>query len=258
MFYLNTFFKFIFKYVFVGIPFLFLTVLLFFHIQNGAFFNPYLSSDLKIKQEKPYFLALIKSEENVERIMRKMNSLPGVAHSQKYDNQELRLKLFELFKEQVELVENFSFDGIKVVFQDDVSKKSRELIREYLVRYVGEEKIFLGGIVEPPQVSAKSLNPVRYSLSLWGTIGTTLLWFIFFSLFVFKTTNPCYVIENFQSKKAVRFKVISSGLSFLFILMVLISQLFVRQTNWTYTLALLVLVATACLLSRRKVKWQTN
>ena len=96
------------------------------------------------KVQSPFFHALIDKNENYSRVSRKLRSLPGVTNVEVVAPEKMEAEAgkilgsldFEISSDLLEL----GYAGIKVVFESNLQEKSMELVREYLLRLVGEER----------------------------------------------------------------------------------------------------------------------
>ena len=256
MFYIVQFFKYIYKFKLVGLPLILITVLISTYLLNQKRILKTLNeSSITPVEKESYLLGLIDKKENLNRILRKVNSLPGVKKSHKYNNNKLKSKLAKSLNMDSEiLLEDFDYEGVKVIFASGTNLKSKELIKEYLVRYVGKDKIVIGKIVSPPPVKTSFKALLAKQIKIVLSVAFV-LWVIFGLLFSYRINNPCYLIENFQSKKNVRFKTLSLGFSTLLIIVLVTSYVISKEIQPVMAASSFLCILICSFIYSNRAKW---
>ncbi len=177
--------------------------------------------DLSLDQQGaalPYFNALVRNNSNLDSIARRMKKLPGVA--------SVALGGFSSFKREIEnLTQTFGKDilkgitsthhqKIKVSLDTGLRAKSQKLIREYLVRLVGESSITLGNVKKPKGIQVKKDHPAILLLNkvdqyIYFIFGS--LWLISMALLLKSVNRTSYIIEKFQRRRHTAVKILATG-----------------------------------------------
>lgn len=99
------------------------------------------------------FIALIDVKENHERVFRKMISLPGVERIKKISHEEVSKRVGSILDrvegKEYKNIFKFKYAGLKFVFKKGMKDDSIKLIKQYLVRYVGEKNVIVGPSIKP-------------------------------------------------------------------------------------------------------------
>jgi len=230
MFYLAQFFKALKIAPVRGGLFLISTFLLLISLgEMDALEKKYFHSE-NARMTGAYFYALISSKENNLAVARKLRVLPGVEQAITLSEKKIKLEVERLlgaFKKDLatELQDelhnelkndliNLEFTGIKVVFQENITQRTQQLIRDYLSRLVGTDKVTLGPIKKPNEEFKKNAQLALF-LKDWGIIGVVFLcvlfWFSSLQIFSKVIAKQSYLLEQFQRKKFVRIKILGVG-----------------------------------------------
>ncbi len=213
----------------------------------------------------PYFNALIGSDVNIQSISRKVYQLPGVVSIKEHKDESLKEeinKLEETFGQGLlaQLKAN-TYTRIKVELEKSLKVKSQKLVQEYLSRLVGEDKITLGNIREPRKLELKSEDPLMLLLKYSTEYLAAVLWSIYafcFYLLMKNINAHAFIIEKFQRRSHVKYKIILSIVVFLCLLSFL-GQGVIGFKNNLYLMSFIIyglIFLTPLFLSveRRKVK----
>ena len=264
MFYLNNFFKSFFQNPFKGAFFIALT--LFFigsAFVTGHFEKTLLRGFTKMETGASFF-ALIDSRENNNRVARKLRELPGVDKVRVLSKADVSSSLDELLKTlnigvSKDLID-LSFSGLRVQFERGLPARSQKLIRDYLSRLVGADKLTMGAInKEVSDVKKKRSSFIVMIKTYLGPLMTALaglIWFITFITIRKEFVRSSYLSEQFQRRVNVPIKTLATGFSFLFIITFVAMYALtglpqVTQLLFVVTTMFLVLVAHF-----RKVEWE--
>ncbi len=224
MFYLSNFFKSFFHHPARGIVFVLATVL----FVGSAFVTTKVEKSLLkgvAKMEKgASFFALIDSKENNSRVARKLRELPGVEKVKVLSKSDVSSSLDELLKTlnvgvSRDLID-LSFSGLQIEFQKGLPQRSQNLIRDYLTRLVGADKLTMGAVNrESSDVKKKRGSFAVMIRTYLGPIITAfagLFWFVLFIIFRKDFIRSTYLAEQFQRRSNVPAKTLTAGFALLF------------------------------------------
>lgn len=158
-----------------------------------------------------YFHALIDGRQNHSRISRNLQELPMVSSVELLSREDIALQvqniLGNLSTTLSEGLINLDYVGIKVNIDRTSSESSRQLVRDYLVRLVGEGQITLGHIVTPNTGHHEEKSKLTLSFLSYGPFVVALgLWLIALRPFLFSLKQQSYLIEQFQRRENVALK----------------------------------------------------
>ena len=214
MFYLNQFIQNVRRHPFWGSAFILTSLTLIMCAMNFASIENYIFKTSKNLQSGPSFHALISGDENYQRISRKLLELPGVqkvAHMSKVEIQSqvksvLKNVDFEMKIEEMDL----NYVGLRITLERGLQERSQNLIRDYLVRLVGAEKLTLGAIKKTPKTEIIK-NQIFTQFREWGVTIVSTSFVVIWSLIAFgfsvQVKKSSYLIEQFQRRKKVGLKV---------------------------------------------------
>lgn len=201
-----------------GFAFLILSIMLVTGLTQKDFLEKKVFNQLPSEVSGPYFYALVSGKENHLRLSRKLGELPGVALVSVLDKNEINTKVGEIL-ESLGLdsgtgMFDFDYAGLKIIFKEGISDRSQDLIRDYLVRLAGKDKVTLGVTKDNDNIIKKH-NATLLSFKRWGAVLTIALIFTLWvsSAFSFgkKLKEMCYIVESFQRKERVGLKVYLTG-----------------------------------------------
>ena len=180
----------------------------------------------ELPDNRDYFYALISNKKNKNDISRKLKKLPGIDLIKTVSSDTIEQELVQVLRHShlEEYMENafeqLDHQGLKVIFSSNIKRHSQNLIRDYLVRLTGKENLTLGPIQKKASDVLKGKNPFvlfkKYGLSFLIGVGV-LFWILLGTSYIRSFRDSAYVIENFQRRKGVSFKVVLSGMTLLFL-----------------------------------------
>ena len=166
----------------------------------------------------PFFYALIDSDRPFERAVRKLRELPGVSIVSTVASSELEKSLKSTMQaaglDLKSLVSGPAVSGVKVIFDKGLAHQGQELIRDYLVRLIGEDYITLGAVSVPDSKNfntQSSFAALKTYLPWIAFMASSLIWFWAFTHLLTQWKERAYVIERFQRRKNVLLKMICSS-----------------------------------------------
>ena len=263
MFYLKHFFKIVIENPFRGFLFLALSLCLLssfiFEKNLSKTVSTLLSSGVK-EEVTPHFFALLEGELSESWVIRKVSRLPGVKSVVKTDPRKLNNRLQALNGElSVDLPVQFAnsqFYAFKISLIQTVEKRSVNLIKEYLGRLVGDEKVTTTVVRGIGTKSKKKTFSFAESTWLIQVIASFLWGLSFLSMFgLWKKES--YYLETYQRKKMISFKMVGS-FQLLCTVMALLVQysLNVTDTMFIKSLIPLSIMFACCLTLLKEWKWE--
>ena len=152
MFYIKQYWLVLIKNPIEGFIFALISTMLILSSIYSSDISKRISKELKVS-ESSYFYSLIPKRENIARIARKLRAIPFVSKVEimkkslieKQVKKTLKSLDFDLDSHKV----NLDYAGLKVIYKAGLEERSKNLIRNYLKRFVGEKKIIMGNIVTP-------------------------------------------------------------------------------------------------------------
>ncbi len=263
MFYLSSFVKIIWKAGTKG----FLFVLLSFAVTGMAvqkdFVEKKFFASFHEDEAGSYFYALISAKESYNDVARKLGELPGTMKVEIIAKERLEGEIKTLI-DTLKLAapaQNMDIDyvGMRVMFKKDIKESTINLIREYLVRLVGENNITLG----PMRSNLENIRQIALIDILKEWAGVILLivlscsWIISFWALRGAAAEYSYIVEQFQRRRYVAFKSILLGVIIVF---ALASTLFASWgTPLIINLAVVNIVALfSTLIYLRRFAWRLS
>lgn len=213
MFYLIELYNFSKKHIFSTMTLSLLTFLCIGLISNFDYFQHRISNILPKIENQHYFNALVSNEVQLEFLKRKISELPGVIgfetvardiqkkHIQKL-NQEVNLT-------KEEMGEFSKMVSVQVSMTPELNQSSINLIREYMQRLAGSDNVVLGSVNKKlnNEFIFKNIIEIIKVWPLQILISVSLLfWIISFLTVRFEMNRIAFIIESFQRKKNVAFK----------------------------------------------------
>jgi hypothetical protein len=174
--------------------------------------------DVKFSKEIPgsYFFCLIDSSISYEDNIRKIKDLPGIERVTQFSSNQIQAQIKEMLGDinDPTILDKLavSYVGIRVEFEDKTTENSQNLIREYVRRLIGETNLTIGPTINPFVKDFSSLQyndlMVKYSL-LVAVLISLIIWLLIYSMVVVRIRELAFLVEKFQRKKLVSFKIVS-------------------------------------------------
>lgn len=240
MFYLTELVSFYKKHFLATLTLSVLTLLGIGLISNFDFFQKKITHYLPKIENQHYFNALISSDVHLESVKRKIIDLPGVVSFdivdkdiQKRHLQKLNQEVTLTKEEQQEFAKMIS---IKIAMTPELNQSSISLIREYLQRLAGNSNVVLGSVnkklnnefVFKNIVEAVKVWPLQILVAL-----ILIFWAIAFMGVRFEMNRVAFIIESFQRKRNVGFKMMLTFMTAHLILAYLVSFLVLAPNLYT-------------------------
>jgi hypothetical protein len=167
----------------------------------------------KLKEQEIYFNALVKSTIPTKSLQYKMMNLPGVIKVKIIPSKNLKSKLKKsLDNVDVNLASemaNLDYQVLKISLAKNVNAKSLSLIKEYLVRVIGQDSLTLSSLKRKNGVDQNNSFLVGFlkKISLIFCLVFSIMWFSSFFSTSMAIENEAYLVEKFQRRSNVKIKV---------------------------------------------------
>jgi hypothetical protein len=223
MFYIKQFFKITKENSLKGFLFLLISISFVLILGNWSFVKEKILNLYPDYMKGPSFYALISSSEDHLSIQRKLISLPGISSARILDKDLVNKqaeKIINNYQLKNDEMGTLDFIGLEVMFDKNINERGQELIRNYLIKLAGENNITLGKTNYLPEAdNIKVLMDYINNDGIW-IIGLLFGGFWIFSLMIFKkeVKKASYLIEQFQRKRQVEFKILFSGIILVYFL----------------------------------------
>jgi hypothetical protein len=260
MLYLASFYKVILKNPVKGLFFFIFSGLFIWTSAHFSHWESSISKYTRGKGQGSYFHVLFSGKENLAWIQRKIKGLPGVNQVQVLKKNVIQDQVKDILKDigpgQMKNILKLDFMGMKVGFKDKLNKRSQTLIRDYLYRLVGKDKVTMGPVKTPGLLAQGQsvLNKLK-NVGIWSILSLLLfLWGANFFLLFPEVRKESYLIETFQRKKYVAAKTLLCGLSSILVFWFLTTFL-LKVPQMTSILAIFIFVILFSGLGARKWSW---
>jgi hypothetical protein len=223
MFYLNQFVSNIKRHPFWGGAFSLTTLVLVLCAMNFSSIESYIFKSSHALQSGSHFHALVSGDQNYKRISRKVLELPGVqkvSHSSKAEIQSQVQKILKNVNFEMKLSEmDLNYVGLKITLERGLQPRSQNLIRDYLVRLVGSDKVTLGAMKKVSKAEVIK-NQIFNQFKEWGVTIVSSAFVIIWALvalgFSVQVKRSSYLIEQFQRRSKVGLKVMLTATMIIF------------------------------------------
>ncbi|MBK23411.1 MAG: hypothetical protein CME70_05335 [Halobacteriovorax sp.] len=180
-----------------------------------------LMGSLPKMNETPHFFALIDNKVSSQSIRRKLMGLPGVMGVRNLPGDKIQKQLQTILGDVGEDLASEvgipDVSGLKISFAPNLEVRSQRLIKQYLTRLTGEDKLTMGPTIGEEKKNKKWLTSFKDSLKLKiGTIviaiASILYLFLGFGLGT-DLGREAYLVERFSRRKNVI--QVTAGIGFL-------------------------------------------
>lgn len=243
MFYLKEVLK-IYKKNFTATMFFnFVSVSLLVLLINFGFLQNQINHYLPKIENEHYFDALVSSKINTEMLTRKILELPGVLKIDALKQSEVKNEINKINNElnltKDEISELSSMTALKVSMTPELNQSSINLIREYMQRITGADNIVLGSVSKKinQELEVKNvLNIIKsWPLQVAGVV-LVLFWILSFFNVRFEVKRVAYIIESFQRKNLVAFKIMATMISIVLTVSILLSYIILSPNLYSLLL----------------------
>lgn len=230
MFYLITFYKVLLQTPVKSLLFVGVGASIVIGVSHKENLDNFFSNKSESLRQGNYFYALISGKKNHASISRKIRELPGVESVDILPEKLVRKSASEIFEQSnldiALLLEDFKYAALKVVFSETLQRRSQELIREYLGRLTGKRDVALGSI-KKIEKNIEQKKGGSYLMRTWGVVVAlslmTVAWILLAQSYVKEVGKKAYLIESFQRRKGVTFKIACIGVLSIFLIGVLLA-----------------------------------
>lgn len=224
IFYLREFFRNLVKGPILGIGFIITTICLVNALMFRTTIQDMISSQVVYDRSGGHFHALITADQNHARVARQLRGLPGIVRVEELSEQSIAQEIDNIFGslnmgDAQDVLANMQlrYAGLKVVLTQELESRSVDLIRDYMRRLIGSENLTIGPVMQTRQEGEQNLESFA-EFSQWGSwvvIAILFLsWLGFTHFFGNKIRRHAYLLEQFQRRERVAFKMFLTGLVF--------------------------------------------
>jgi hypothetical protein len=263
MFYLEQILKFIRKNLFIGTMFILTSILFLTVFVNQKTFDQTILKNAPLVGVNDYFYSLLDKKENPNRIARRIRKLPGVAKVEIIQNKQIKSEALRVLDElkETKLANEFESSqiGLKIEVKKGISKRSVELMRDYLLRLVGEDKITVGAVVS--QSSKENLylswkDNIMAKARGISLVLLALVWVVLWTVVKKNLLKWSYILQEFQRRDKVELKLVSTLLAISILLGVIVSYIIGPQ-DYRNLFTVIGFAFLLTLFSSRKLKWKS-
>ena len=220
MFYLIQFFKFVHMKGWCGYLFLFFTLALVLSSLTYFPVNQEIRKRFQVEKPLPYFHALVTTEEDMATIMDTLSNIIGVAKIETKQASHLQDQAKELLSDLglQELYQDESYLGLQIFLDPDPERREQTylLVKEYMARALGKHHVSFSTLKYPKTTVFKTKKASIQFLHQWGhplfLLMMGLFWFLSLLSIGSDFRSYCYLIEEYQRRKNISFKVMMMGL----------------------------------------------
>lgn len=214
MFYLSNYFKTLWYGRSVGMFYGALTLLVLTFAANiFTFKEKYID-----RNKNPYFNALFTAGAKPSMIMAKLKEIPGVENVVLSENLTASTGIRSLLdRSSANIAKDLlaaNYVNLKVELSPHIEKRSQDLIMEYLRRMLGKTKVTMTNIINQTG-EAKVRDPLKSFVIDYGhymiLIFLSIVWVFATWVIGQKMQNRSYLINMYQRRSLVAFKIFTSG-----------------------------------------------
>ncbi len=255
MFYLVEFLKIMKTHIVLSSLFLVSTLgLVLVGSQYNTVYSRVLSKNSK-EISGPYFSALIDKKMQLDGVIRRVQNLPGVVKVEVSSEKQLKSEVQKLQStfghEFVNNLTTLNMKNMKILLDVGIKDRSFTLIKEYIERLVGKKEVTIGALKYPEtnkRKTNKELDSILSYLNVYGLIILGALWLISFILMVKLIHSKAFIIEKFQRRTLVAFKMVYSGLGTIIVLGTLGHYFLLGDIDYVLSLVVLGMLAVSAIL----------
>lgn len=183
------------------------TFFLFFATVSHTYVNEKLLLTFNLSNEGDSFYALIDSKVNAKRVARKLLTLPGIARVVEIKTDEISHNITKIldtleFSADVLALEG-DYQGLKIVFTENLKERSQGLIQNYLSKLVGKDSITMGQILK--NQASEFEGQLKNSIQTWGfqiLYGLALMiWALAYFLWSTKAMSYGKILRRYSRSK---------------------------------------------------------
>lgn len=250
MFYLKHFFIVVKNTKFSGMMFVLMTTFLISGLHNRAYLKKVFSMSKKAIS-RPYFNVLISNKVNLDSLKRKITHLPGVEEVTVKKSMDIGKELSTLSKElgsdMIKGLADINYASVTIEISNGLQERSQKLIKEYLSRLAGKDSVAISDVKTPKRIKLSKKDPYQF-INNWGDFYLLgifgVIWVFSFVGLTKYLRNYSYLIEKFQRKKNVAYKVFVIGFVAIGLVTILVNMYFqpsIAWEVWVYCIALFVI-----------------
>lgn len=233
MFYVEHIINILKRTIFLSLAFMITTMFLFNYLAFRTDIESKINHFVASKIAKPHFFGLIDNKVNVQAVRRKLVGLPGIAGVSTVDDTKIKAKVSSIISGLDESLSyddmKLSYSGLKIIFDPEIRNKGQTLLRNYLVRLVGEDNVILGPVLSSNRQDSTTSKWIRGWGYLFVLVSLSVFWLMLTSQFVYRVFFESKVIEKFKRTNYVAEKsclILVCSLS----LIIVLPQLMIKGT----------------------------
>ena len=218
MFYLIQFFKFIRIKGAPGHLFLFFSLALIVSSLTYFPINQAIRQRFHVESPLPYFHALILGNSEIAAIVNKLNNTPGVAKIETKMASHLQRQARDLLNDLGlhELYQNETYRGLQIFLGPGHREQTYLLVRDYMAHLLGHSNVSFSPLKSPKTTMLNTKKASIQFLYRWGHPSLLFVMGLLWSLSLLGIGRDfqkyCYLIEEYQRRKNISFKVMMVGL----------------------------------------------
>jgi hypothetical protein len=231
VFYLKQFFKTLPNVGLAGYFFPVITLVLLSTWTGTKSFNAWWNDHFEVYRERPWFHAIIKGDQDIGVLSGRLREFPEVEEVALIEGEGITSRAKGLLESlgpmPLSLDGTETWKAIKVIFTSKSAMAGQELVREYLLNFVGTENLSAGPIRRPRAVQEEEV--ISGMVQRWVPVVmmafVSMLWLFAWMKVSGVMMRRSYLMEKFQRRRFIAFKMMFSGL-FLIILPVIAMNVF--------------------------------
>ncbi len=214
-------------------------------------FNSWWNDHFEVYRERPWFHAIVKGDQDIGVLSGKLREFPEVEEVALIEGEEITSRAKSLLESMGSMP--LSLDGIetwkaiKVIFTPQSAIAGQELVREYLLKFVGTENLSAGSIRRPRTVEQE--ETISGMVQRWVPVAmmafVSMLWLVTWMKVSRAMMRRAYLMEKFQRRRFIAFKMMFNGLFLIALPMIAVNFYLMGVENIIQVIAPIVLLLAA-------------
>ncbi len=217
MFYLKVFWESLCSNKVNGVIFAALTFSIVYLMNNETSIRSNIAQKYIQDDQKIYFRATVPEAVNATSVVLRMRKLPGVLGVYQEKGSDLKATIQKNLDENGIYIPRYLLDEdikvIEVVLNNEISKKNHEMIKNFLVKYIGNDETVVSSIHYPPEDSLRTFLVsffLKWTIKILGGLLTIFFCFSYFT-FIKTVLQQSYIYQNYQRKMNIASKSLFTG-----------------------------------------------
>ncbi|MCB9063217.1 MAG: hypothetical protein H6622_16955 [Halobacteriovoraceae bacterium] len=242
----------------------FLSLLRFF-LASGLVFSVLFQTQIKsniiqqieIQKKFPKLSAVMPASVNIEWVRRKVTNLPGVNKIKTVSKEKIESGIKQSLGEwNHEILGNYSFQGLEIIFDEGIKERTIELVKEYIQKLVGQNEVILESYSVKDREDKKTKNILLRYPEKMIIFLLFISWGIIFALSKDKMLKRSYLIEKFQRRNLIAFKLNIIEYSFILGLVVFTSLISNVQLVHGLIMISILMIFSSTFLVGKSTQWR--